>query len=76
MRYHYAEQHPPREAAVSTGRLGVAVFRDDFQTIRPLGERDNRNIVHWTEHDRGGHYAALEVPEVVVEDLRAFFATA
>ena len=76
VRYHYAEQHPPREAAVSTGRLGVAVFRDDFQTIRPLAERDNRNIVHWTEHDRGGHYAALEVPEVVVEDLRAFFATA
>ena len=76
VRYHYAEQHPPREAVVSTGRLGVAVFQDDFRTIRPLAERDNRNIVHWTEHDRGGHYAALEVPEAVVEDLRLFFATA
>ena len=32
------------------------------------------NIVHWTEFDRGGHYAALEVPELVVGDLRVFFA--
>lgn len=53
---------------------GVAVFRDDFQTIRPLAERDNANVVHWIEHERGGHYAVLEVPELVVADLRVFFA--
>jgi hypothetical protein len=52
----------------------VAVFKDDFQTIRPLAERDNVNIVHWSEFDRGGHYAPLEVPELVVGDLRTFFA--
>ena len=51
----------------------MAVFKDDFQTIRPLAERDNTAIVHWTEFDRGGHYAALEVPEMVVDDLRTFF---
>nr|WP_221382509.1 hypothetical protein [Actinoplanes polyasparticus] len=44
VRYHYAEQHPPRETVVSHGRLGVAVFKDDFQTIRPLAERDNTGI--------------------------------
>jgi hypothetical protein len=54
--------------------MGVAVFAHDFQTIRPLAERDNANIVHWSEFDRGGHYAALEVPELVVSDLRSFFA--
>ena len=59
---------------VSQGRIGVAVFKDDFQTIRPLAERDNAQIVHWSEFDRGGHYAALEVPELVVSDLRTFFA--
>jgi hypothetical protein len=58
---------------VSHGRLGVAVFAHDFQTIRPLAERDNANIVHWSEFDRGGHYAAFEVPELVVSDLRTFF---
>jgi len=36
--------------------------------MRPLAERDNANV-HWTEHDRDGHFAALEVPELVAEDL-------
>ena len=74
VRYHYAEGHAGAEPVVSQGRTGVAVFADDFQTIRPLAERDNANIVHWSEFDRGGHYAALEVPELVVGDLRTFFA--
>src|SRR4051794_123509 len=80
-RYHYAEQRSASQAGgakppVSHGRTGVAVFKDDFQTIRPLAERDNDNIVHWSEFDRGGHYAALEVPELVVDDLRVFFGEA
>ena len=74
VRYHYEEQRSGAEPVVSTGRLGVAVFRDDFQTIRSLAERDNANIQHWSELDRGGHYAALEAPELVVGDLREFFA--
>jgi len=73
VRYHYEEGHAQREPVVSTGRLGVAVFKDDFQTIRPLAERDNANIQHWSEIDQGGHYAALENPDAVVADLRAFF---
>ena len=74
VRYHYSEAHAGTEPAVSQGRIGVAVFADDFQTIRPLAERDNANLVHWSEFDRGGHFAALEVPELVVGDLRNFFA--
>src|SRR6476659_1404904 len=73
-RYHYAEGHSGAEPQVSHGRIGVAVFKDDFQTIRPLAERDNTAIEHWSEFERGGHYAALEVPELVVGDLRTFFA--
>ncbi|WP_273653767.1 epoxide hydrolase family protein [Cellulomonas fimi] len=72
-RYHYAEQRSGAEPVVSTGRIGVAVFKDDFQTIRSLAERDNARIEHWSEHPRGGHYAALEVPQDVVADLRVFF---
>jgi pimeloyl-ACP methyl ester carboxylesterase len=75
VRYHYAEGHAGTEPVVSRGRIGVAVFAHDFQTIRPLAERDNAQIVHWSEFDRGGHYAALEVPDLVVGDLRIFFAT-
>jgi pimeloyl-ACP methyl ester carboxylesterase len=63
------------EPQVSDARTGVAVFADDFQTIRVFAERDNTNIVHWSRFERGGHYAALEVPEVVAGDIRAFFAS-
>ena len=73
-RYHLEEQRSGAEPVVSRGRTGVAVFKDDFQTIRAFAERDNAAIVHWAEYDRGGHYAAMEVPELVVADLRAFFA--
>ena len=59
---------------MSRGRIGVAVFSDDFQTIRSLAERDNTGITHWSELPRGGHYAAQEVPAEVVADLRKFFA--
>ncbi|MCW3838884.1 epoxide hydrolase [Micromonospora yasonensis] len=50
---------------------GVAVFPNDI-TIRPLAERDH-NVVHWAEFDRGGHFAALEAPDLLVGDVREFF---
>lgn len=61
----------PRPNAAPTG---VAVFADDFQTVRVFAERDNTNIVHWSRFEEGGHFAALERPEVLAGDLRAFFA--
>ncbi|MBD3943655.1 epoxide hydrolase [Microbacterium sp. NEAU-LLC] len=64
------------EPRVSDARTGVAVFKDDFQTIKVFAERDNTNVVHWSRFEEGGHYAALEVPELVVGDIRAFFAGA
>ena len=41
-------------------------------SIRPLAER-LYDIGHWTEFERGGHFAALEVPDLFVSDVRAFF---
>lgn len=63
------------EPQVNHARTGVSVFADDFQTIRVFAERDNDRIEQWTRHERGGHYAALEVPEVLAGDLVAFFAS-
>ena len=55
--------------------LGVAVFpRDPGQPIRRFADRAFPAIVQWTEFDRGGHFAALETPELLVGDLRAFAA--
>jgi pimeloyl-ACP methyl ester carboxylesterase len=57
----------------STTPTGVAVFPRDFLSIRRFAERDNKKIVHWTEFDRGGHFAAMEVPDLLVGDVRKFF---
>jgi pimeloyl-ACP methyl ester carboxylesterase len=73
-RYHYEEAHAGAEPAINAAPTGVAVFADDFQTVRTFAERDNSNIVHWNEFPAGGHFAALEVPDVVTGDIRAFFA--
>jgi pimeloyl-ACP methyl ester carboxylesterase len=55
--------------------LGVAVFAHDItQSVRPLAER-LYDIRHWSEFDRGGHFAAMEVPELLAEDIRTFFLT-
>jgi microsomal epoxide hydrolase len=61
---------PPEKSTTPTG---VAVFPHELAPpIRQFAERDN-NIVHWTEFDRGGHFAAMEQPDLLVGDVRAFF---
>ncbi|MEU8252160.1 epoxide hydrolase family protein [Nonomuraea sp. NPDC048916] len=59
----------PRERG--TVPTAAAVFTTDF-SVRPLAEQAH-NVVRWTEFDRGGHFAALEAPDLLVSDVRAFF---
>ncbi|MDQ7810294.1 epoxide hydrolase [Amycolatopsis sp. A133] len=64
---------PPPPPPPSSVPLGVAVFPDDsVLPIRPFAERAFTGIVTWTEFDRGGHFAAMEQPELLVGDLRRF----
>lgn len=61
----------------SAGRIGVptgvALFPHDLVPApREYAERIY-NLQRWTEMPRGGHFAALEEPELLAEDLRAFF---
>ncbi|WP_193337660.1 epoxide hydrolase family protein [Devosia beringensis] len=44
----------------------------DNPAPRAWGERHLRNIVRWTALDQGGHFPALEVPEAMAHDIRAF----
>jgi pimeloyl-ACP methyl ester carboxylesterase len=53
---------------------GVAVSTTQDIAIRRLAEREH-NIVYWSEFDKGGHFAAMENPEFLVDDVRAFFRT-
>jgi pimeloyl-ACP methyl ester carboxylesterase len=52
--------------------FGVAVFAGHDIAIRRFAERDE-NVVHWTEIDSGGHFAALEQPKAFTNDVRDFF---
>lgn len=51
--------------------VGVAVFANDV-SIRRFAEWGN-NIRRWTDFDTGGHFAAMETPELLVDDIRAFY---
>src|SRR5215472_990531 len=57
----------------STAPTGVAVFPGEIAPpIRRFAERSN-NVLHWSEFDRGGHFAAMEQPDALVSDIRSFF---
>ncbi|MGH8999471.1 MAG: alpha/beta fold hydrolase, partial [Acidimicrobiia bacterium] len=52
---------------------GYAAFpKEIIVPLRPWAER-LYNIARWTVMPAGGHFAALEEPELLAEDVRAFF---
>jgi hypothetical protein len=54
-----------------TAPTGFAVFGEDTIT-RKLIDPEHQ-VGHWTEYERGGHFPAMEVPDLLVEDIRSFF---
>lgn len=58
----------PENSGVPTA---VIAFAHDV-CIRKYSEEAN-TITRWTDVDRGGHFAALEEPEVLTTDIREFF---
>jgi epoxide hydrolase len=70
-RLYYENMHSgvwPQRGDVPTA---VAVFAEDV-SIRRYAEQAN-TIARWTDFDTGGHFAALEVPDLLVADVREFF---
>ena len=53
---------------------GCSIFpKELFTCSRRWAERRFTNIIYWNELDRGGHFAALEQPELFVNELRDCF---
>ncbi len=53
---------------------GISLFpKEIFRCSRRWAEQRFRNIVHWNELERGGHFAALERPGVLVDEIRSCF---
>jgi pimeloyl-ACP methyl ester carboxylesterase len=68
---YYESMHSGDWPTPSGVPTGVAVFAEDV-AIRRYAERAN-NIVHWSDLETGGHFAALETPGLLVQDIRTFF---
>ncbi len=64
---------PPEFVTVPTG---VARYPKEEVLRFPRSWVEQRyNVTHWAVMPRGGHFAAMEQPELFVEDLRTFFRT-
>ncbi|HZD59898.1 MAG TPA: epoxide hydrolase [Anaerolineae bacterium] len=73
-RQYYEDFHAKdKPTEPTTTPIGLAMFANDFHSIRRFAERDHKNIVHWSEFDSGGHYAAHQVPDLLIGDVREFF---
>ena len=54
---------------------GVALFPAEFIPYPPRAVAERTyDITRWTQMPAGGHFAALEEPERLSDDIRAFFA--
>jgi pimeloyl-ACP methyl ester carboxylesterase len=72
-RFYYEDARAAHPQEPTTVPIGLAMFAGDFVSMRTFADRDHKNIVHWESYDRGGHYAAHIVPDVLVDDLRTFY---
>ncbi len=74
-RMYYESRHA--SSAMSLGRVEVptagAIFPQEVYFSPRKWVEAQYNLTRWTEMPRGGHFAALEQPELMVDDLRAFF---
>ncbi|KAL3146131.1 hypothetical protein ABBQ38_015475 [Trebouxia sp. C0009 RCD-2024] len=52
---------------------GVAVFPKEIAKVPKNWVCSMYNLQHWTVFDRGGHFAAKEVPELLAKDVQDFF---
>ena len=72
-RVYYERAHHARPVEPSRTPTALADFaHDNFIPLRHIADR-TENIVRWTTYPNGGHFAALEQPEVLIADIRAFF---
>jgi pimeloyl-ACP methyl ester carboxylesterase len=71
-RLYYEDMHVGSwDEQPGTTPTGVATFPTDV-AIRRYAELAH-NIVHWSDFDRGGHFASMEAPDLFVRDVRDFF---
>ena len=79
MRRYFEVRHDPVPNKLKVGErietpTGIAMFPGEKELLVPREWAERcYNLTRWTEMPRGGHFPALEVPDLLVEDLREFF---
>jgi pimeloyl-ACP methyl ester carboxylesterase len=54
--------------------VGCSIFpKEIFRCSRRWAQKRFTNLIHWNELERGGHFAALEQPELFLGELRNCF---
>ena len=54
--------------------VGVSAFPDEiYPCPRSSAERAYPKLIYYKKHDKGGHFAAWEQPQLLSEDVRAGF---
>jgi pimeloyl-ACP methyl ester carboxylesterase len=72
--YYENRVAPPVQGRV-TVPTACALFPKEITTPPRKWVEARYNLVRWTPMPRGGHFAALEQPELLVNDVREFFRT-
>ena len=80
MRYYHANGLGNSRGRSAIGPITVPQGYAEFKGIparsqppRSFFDERPRNVTHWSEYNSGGHFPAIEEPELLVGDLRAFF---
>jgi len=54
--------------------VGCSIFpKEIFRSSRRWAEKRFSQLIHWNELDKGGHFAAMEQPELFIEEVRNCF---
>ena len=70
----YWESFNAREEVEVTVPVGFASFpKEVVPPVKGWVEPMYPGLCHWAEYEKGGHFAAFEVPDVFVDEVRTYF---
>jgi epoxide hydrolase len=72
-RIYFERQQFTGDRQAGSAPVGCALFPKEINVPPRKWVEARYNLVHWTEMPRGGHFAAMETPDLLVEDVRKFF---
>jgi pimeloyl-ACP methyl ester carboxylesterase len=72
-RIYFENRVAPPAARKVEVPVACAIFPKDILVSTERWMSAQHNLVRWTEMPRGGHFAAMEEPELLAADVRAFF---